>query len=170
MRRTMLAAALLLTLVPLPAQARETSPKKIVFETTAPCGGVCPHWQSVRQNEAFAKACEKNPTTVPGSWDDVRVKVPASIAGRKPTGLHFILEPGLEYDGFICKVVNAGKTNETYKFGVTSANQVSENCDALFMGCREEVRFAVRPGQTIVMRAYNWSDGQTCPGSYSWIY
>lgn len=155
------------------AEERETGKKRVTFFAPTPCAAACPYWQDPTDaDKQNALACAKSPRTVPGSWADKRVRVPAKVAGHKPFALIFRISPRFDYDSFICQILNPGKANERWVFSETGANAAGDTCATLVaFGCEEEPVVVVKPGQVFVLRVYNFSDpNPSIIGEYAWTY
>lgn len=122
-------------------------------------------------------ACEKEPTAdgvtsptgakipaPPGTWSDIIVKVPAKVAGRVPFALSAtLLNPTGNWDLFICKVVKG-------RYVFASYDVPSVPCPPPGFGCTQNPKTTVKPGQTFVLRAYNFLDANTtATGSLSYL-
>jgi hypothetical protein len=122
-------------------------------------------------------ACDKEPTAQgvtgptglpvpapPGTWSDILVKVPAKVAGRVPIILSAtIFNPTGNWDLFICKVVKG-------KYVFASFDVPSVPCPPPGIGCTQNPKTTVKPGQTLVLRAYNFFDvNTTATGSLSYL-
>jgi len=113
--------------------------------------------------------------TVPGSWADVRLTAPDRPAEGLPVILEFEIRPVVDYDAYICRLVDAGTPNEHWET-TRPGGILGAPCDdpvgaeQVPIGCSERVSVPARPGDTYVLRVYNFSDAFDCPGSYSWIF
>lgn len=130
-----------------------------------PCAFACPYWQNTGAEANAEEACAPEPTTVPGSFHDTQVTVPSEIDGRVPTHLLFHVAPEIDYDLWICRTVPdaAGKYYLAH-----GANAVGEGCPDVPVACRENAFARIEPGETYILRAYNWSDQSTTPGLYGY--
>ncbi len=164
--RSLLVAALLAALtIPTPAAADTLSRIDVIFDTEASCAFACPIFLD-------SDGCEKEPTTIPGSWDDIRVTVPDEVTGVAPNLLRFQIRPEVDHDAYICLVVHPGTPDEYYELYACICNAIGEPCRyeaPVGLGCQQTGTVVVQPGQVLVLRAYNWLDVEDCEGSYWWM-
>ncbi|MFN2641842.1 MAG: hypothetical protein ABR548_08120 [Actinomycetota bacterium] len=138
----------------------------ISFDSALPCGPVCPYWQEPQSGpNEYRAACNPEPFASDDSFADVAITVPAILPdGSLPTALLFRLNPVGDSDSFICATQH--DANESY-FVSVGANSIEDACDVRPVGCPEAAAARVRPGETYILRVYNWSDWATAPGTYA---
>lgn len=141
--------------------------EEVTLEAPVPCSIVCPYWnQTMTATEEYEASCAPSPDSPPGSWADIEVTVPGSVDGRIPTHLAFTLEPGVDWDSFLCRK----QPDASGRYFVRhDANPMGAPCPvAGIAGCIEAVSTRVTPGEAFVLRAYNWSDVSSVKASYSY--
>lgn len=135
----------------------------LALHAAVPCLVACPYWQgtpgtTTQEQEA---TCATAPSTVPGSWADHVVTVPDAVPGEGvPTELAFLLDPDVDHDAWICRA-EPGANGRRYV--ATGANTTTEMCVVGPIACREQVTIPVTPGETFVLRVYNWADTNPDP-------
>lgn len=145
----------------------------VMFKAPVPCHESCPYWLDPPEN-GLERSCLPDPGA-PGSFDDVVVTVPAPNGASVPTHLIYYLDPALDYDSFLCRAEPA--EGEGY-FVASSANFITDECEPEVLAdrtphallCREAIVVAVEPGETYVLRAYNFSDAPVANGLYAFRF
>jgi hypothetical protein len=136
------------------------------FGPSVPCAVACSYWLASNlgedQNEA---ACAATPGGIPGSWQDVAVTVPATVDGSVPVELAYWMRPALDSDVYLCRATPDAKG---HRFVALGAYGVSE-CQAEAAWCTDTFAAPVAPGESYVIRVYNWSDVPTVNGTYGFI-
>lgn len=169
------------------AAAKEVGKRKIQWTALPGLGSAYTDPFIPSRQKSWEAACEKQPYAVqnvtgdpaadqalkipapPGTWSDVTVRIPARVAGLVPVGLSVSMKPTIDWDLFICKVVKGRYTfvgNNLNAFGGTSG------CTdpAGFFGCPENPKVGAKPGETFVLRAWNFSDvNPTLVGELSFL-
>lgn len=150
-------AFVLLAAVPAGAHTRPGA-TEVTFEGL-PCAVACASWV----DEGFFP-CE-NPFP-PGSYDDaLTTPAPTPDPGRFVI-LTGTIDPELDWDVYFCE------SEPPYRELAQGANLDQQRCDtlgqnsAIPLGCHEDMSIPVRAGQTVIMRAYNWSDALPATGHY----
>lgn len=146
-----------------------TASSETTFTAPTPCAVLCPYWNQNRNTEDDNEAtCAPTPDAPEGSWDDITVTVPDATEELTPTYMLFYIEPELDFDAWVCRATADG--NGKY-FVTHAANLILQPCPTAYaFGCFENALAAVSPGDTYVLRVYNWSDRPTTPGGYSFLY
>lgn len=138
-----------------PAQAH-TRPggTSVIFSGALPCSVACSYWVS----SDFAP-CE-NPFP-PGSWvDNVTSPAPAPSPGRVVV-LETALDMQIDWDGFLCA------NDETRRELSQGANlHCAEEYYLLIFCLHEDMSTRVVADQTVIFRAYSWSDPFDAVGHY----
>jgi hypothetical protein len=136
----------------------------VELNAPTPCLALCPYWEGTPGETAaeLEATCAAEPASPGGSWDDVRVTVPETVTAPDghtgaPTHLTFMLAPDVDHDGWIC----AADGEE--RFVASAANTTSDMCAVGPIGCKEQATIPVTPGETLVLRVYNWSDPNADP-------
>ena len=137
------------------------------FDAPTPCAVACPYWQTPQSSSDDPElACAPEPASPAGSWADKTVTVPDTIDGKTPKSLLFWIDPKLDFDSYVCRTQPA-EWNHSY-FVTSGANVVGDMCEVGPFGCKEAVQVPVKPGETYVLRVYNWSDtASSVAGGYS---
>lgn len=129
-----------------------------------PCSALCPYWTDFDIQTQWDTACRAEPLTVPGSYHDLGITVPAEDGGVIPKLITWTVRPVVDYDIVVCHAGPDGRAN-----GKAAGLSVC-SCDVLctheMFGCVEEDSQPVRPGERYVLRAYNWSDLFPAPAVY----
>ena len=153
-----LAAALLtvVTMLAMPAQAHQIEGTEVVFDGAIPCSVVCAYWI----DNGF-RACEV--PFPPGSYVD-HVTAPAPSAPGKVVVLQTTLDPVIDWDSWLC-------TNDEVRTQISEPGTIlGEPCDDLLrlvpIACHEDISVPVMAEQTVIFRAYNWSDAFPAIGRY----
>lgn len=148
---------------------RGTGSSESTFEATTPCAVICPYWNYTRDYDANHEAtCAPTPNAPPGSWDDVTFTVPEATGELTPTHVLYHIEPELDFDAWLCRPAPDEHGNH---FVHTAASSLWDPCPTAYtFGCFENGLVPVSPGETYVMRVYNWSDKPTTPGGYSFLF
>lgn len=135
-----------------------------VFAPGIPCAAACPYWNLT--TDGHEAACQPQPLAPPGSWQDVVVTVPDAVEGAMPTSLAFRIRPSIDEDSFVCR----GSPDEDGRYFVaTGAAPNAGVCDpTLGEACEEVTAIAVAPGETYVLRVYNWADTAASAADWSW--
>ncbi len=141
-------------MLPAPALAKTT----VTYQTTLPCAVACPSWTTL--DDGGRASCRREPATVPGSWDEIRVTVPEGAHTFRAA-----IEPAhTGYEGYICRVIDPGLPTERYEHANTLAYLLCGDC-------REaSATVPVVAGEVYVVRVYNFADLPTCPGSYEFFF
>lgn len=133
----------------------------VTWRDVVPCGATCPQVTGPTIGSGPFKsdwrqyACDQTPFgAIPGSWQDKTVIVPSKVAGLKPVGVYLEARPQIDWDIFVCLATSGG-----YKYVNDGALPQNECSLAFAYGCVETARAAVAPGQRIILRAWNRSDG-----------
>ncbi len=142
----------------------------LTYNAPTPCAALCPYWANPpSESQAEREAtCAENPSTIAGSWSDVTVTVPDSveIAGTSdsgvPTELVFTLSPAIDHDSWICR---ATPDDEGNRYIASGANTTSDRCVVGPIGCEEQVTIPVVPGESVILRVYNWADTEATPAA-----
>lgn len=128
-----------------------------------PCAVACSYWI----NNGFTPCSNPFP---PGSFDDVRTAPAPEREEGKVIVLEATLDPVVDWDLFLC--VGNPPTDQTCTTG-ECVTIIGEPCDTPLgpnhivpAGCHEDASTPVSPGQTVILRAYNWSDPLPATGSY----
>lgn len=146
--------------IPTKIVLKEVGKKKLTWSAGAFCAPLCPYNEPA-VTALGTRGCDKEPLTTPGSWSDLRVKVPAKVAGKVPLHMVVVATPTVDWDLFACAV-----EKRRYREAGTSG----EGACTPATNCAERMQFPVKPGQTYVLRAYNWSDPNTSlEGAVSWL-
>ena len=154
------AAAVLLALTTLatPAAAHDLNGTDVSFVGAIPCAIACASWV----DNGFLPCEAPFPQ---GSYVD-HVTHAAPSAPGKVTVLEGTIDPVIDWDEYFCA------NDETRREMGQGANILGDPCsfmigDILIGGCHEDMSTPVAPGQTVIFRAYNWSDALPAPGEYS---
>lgn len=129
-----------------------------------PCGAACPYWTSLNSEAKNENACAQQPQSVPGSWTDVPVEVPAAAPTGTPVQLVAHTAPAVDLDMWLC-LVEPGPTGKRYV--AHAANLSSDNCPVGPIRCEESLSIPVEPGERFILRVYNWADPAPAPVSWS---
>lgn len=155
MTRVRLAALVVLVAglgVPVPSEATHAMGYTEFELTGVPCSALCPSGED---------RCALPPETVPGSWDEQIVAVPEAIEGVVPRLLTIAIAPVVDWDLVVCRL----SQGDHYGFGSTQIDPL-EPCSIDVIGCVEQIRMPVRPGDVLLIRAFNDTDPFPSPGSY----
>lgn len=169
MRKLMLAGTTLaLAALALPAYAKQSAETPVTWNAPVPCSVTCPYWTDTGYDPD--RSCAKEPLTLPMSWDDHRLTVPATVDGFVPRLLAVEIYPSYDFDGIVCRVLDPGSPEERYAYAAWMGCEVCGPCDLLYvLACSESALLMVKPGEVYVLRAYNWLDPTgTLEGSYSY--
>lgn len=149
-----------------PAQAAKGPDHFYSVNAPNPCAAVCPYWTDTSAATQWDTSCLASPLTVPGSFHNHSITVPATDGGVIPKLLTWTVTPFIDYDIVICHVAADGSANG--KNAGFSANQVDTPCNAgvPLIGCVEEISTPVSPAQKYILRGYNWSDVQPASAVY----
>ena len=158
MKRFALCLAIL-TAFALPAHAHDIDGTEVVFDGAIPCSIVCAYWL----DNGFLP-CE-NPFP-PGSYvDHITDPAPTAPAG-KITLFEATLDPTVDWDSFFCR------NDETRaELGpiicICDPQCTLEVGGVLIAGCHEDFGWVLAAGESVIFRAYNWSDALPATGEYS---
>lgn len=144
-----------------PVKLREVGKKNVSWQAPVPCAAAgCPYL-SFRDTATGESACTRSPQfSPPGSWADVNVKVPAKVGGRVPQAIVVRISPSVDWDLFVCRL-------EHGDYVYAGNGEPPPDCS---VGCKEEAKVSVLPGQTLLLRAWNFSDANaTLQGQYAWL-
>lgn len=146
MARRALYLILTVTLLAGPAQAHVgPNATQVVFSGAVPCSVVCSYWVG-----GSYSPCE-NPFP-PGSYVDlITSPAPVPSPGRVVI-LETALDAQVDWDGFLCA------NDETRRELSQGANLICDDYFLLFFCLHEDMSTPVVPGQTVIFRAYSWSD------------
>lgn len=127
-----------------------------------PCAVACSYWVG----NGFTP-CER--PFPPGSYlDHITNPAPAPPPGRHIIILEATLDAEVDWDLFLCRssppytelLVGTGQLYEE-----PCDNRVGDN-SPLPIGCHEDFSAVLVAGQTVIMRAYNWSDALPAMGRW----
>lgn len=142
-----------------PAQAHDIAGTEVEFFGAIPCTVACAYWV----DNGFAPCEAPFP---PGSYLD-RVTSPAPSQPGKITVLEATLDSEIDWDGFLCR------NDETREELSQACSCLPPSCDEPLpgvsppIGCHEDAATPVVDGQTVIFRAYNWSDAPPAQGEYA---
>lgn len=144
-----------------PAAAHSGPPgaSEVTFEAL-PCAVACAYWL----DNGF-EACER--PFPPGSYaDHLTAPAPAPPEGKRVVVLEATIDPKVDWDLFLCE-------SEPPHRGYPRGHILGEPCDNLLgsnnlvpVGCHEDYSAPLKVGQTVILRAYNWSDPLPTTGRY----
>ena len=158
--RAMVAAAVAVALLAAPAQAHtRAGATEVVFSGAVPCSVVCSYWI----DNGFTPCEVPFP---PGSYiDHITAPAPTPAPG-KVVVLEATLDSEIDWDLFLCS--NTTPPRETGKVTPVQPpcdNRLGQN-HVVPIGCHEDHSTPMVAGQTVILRAYNWSDALPATGRY----
>lgn len=151
----------------LPASAHNATPDSVnkqthTFTGAVPCAVACSYWV----NNGFTPCEAPFP---PGAFLDKKTSAAPAPGVGKIAVLEGTLDMQLDWDSFFC----ADTTARTEL--AQGANILGDPCDNILgggslapVGCHEDLSTPVVGGQTVIFRAYNWSDAGSATGK-SWV-
>lgn len=136
------------------------NPQSHTFAGAVPCAVACSYWV-----EQGFTPCEA--PFPPGAYLDRTTNAAPTPPAGKIVVLEATLDSGVDWDSFLC-ANNAAKTELAQ-----GANILGEPCDNVLgsnnlapVGCHEDMSTPVTAGQTVIFRAYNWSDAGPATGKW----
>jgi hypothetical protein len=156
---------------------------EITLHAPVPCSFACPYWlddlnsdiDGNEKEDVYFQACAS-----PDGTSDALQSVPGLpyakgtvydevLLGPTPDDARLLaveLRPVVDYDGFICDPETGEELAAT-----TSAFQCSSPVpvDYLPMGCVEDGSIEAIPGESYILRVYNWSDWAPVPVRYRYL-
>ncbi|MFN2642099.1 MAG: hypothetical protein ABR548_09495 [Actinomycetota bacterium] len=138
------------------------APTHLALDAPVPCIVACPYWSNPQNSAAENEAACGTPSP-DGSWAEQTITVPQEIDGKVPTELAFLLSPAIDHDSFIC--LPAGGPPGQKRFVATGANTTSDKCTLGPLNCAEQVTIPVQPGESLILRVYNWADTDSNPNA-----
>lgn len=136
-----------------------------VATPTTPCAEACPYdklllWGTYGLPAPFEGregACRAEPDAPPGSWADSTVAVPDTNGVAGSEFLHAILQNGKDLDLFLC----ATTPDRFGRYLVSSGGRVEDvplaPLDDCATHCRDETLARVVPGETYIVRVFNYA-------------
>lgn len=167
--RRIVAASLLMAAIAVPEAARAVEPigdpVEVTFEAL-PCAAVCADWLAFlncdiecKDPDIYFQACDA-PFPLWG-YDDVAITAPENARV-----LMFESRPTVNWDTFICapdgEELAVGPDCPPYECDPPGSGRVP-------IAAPESLTILVRPGERLVLRAYNWLDAFPLTGTYTFF-
>lgn len=149
----------------------------VLFDAAdTPCLNTCPFNTGLLvtgdaeypMTDSAEAACAAEPTSLPGTWQDHPLTVPAAVDGVTPTVLRWEMYPKVDWDGYICRAEPDEYGFRYVAHGTLGGNQ--PECEEIGgTACAEDIRAFVRPGDELILRAYNWADTEPVATAYEFF-